>query len=96
MRKKLKQEYDTTSNNSVYNKAKKRVYEQQSKIKCSFCPYHDGENWGDKKVYGPIWRRNREKRPSWKLKFKDKKPWVKSKKRPFPSIWYDGETWKWV
>lgn len=37
-------EYSTTSNASVYAKAKKRVYEDTCKINCSWCPYHRGEN----------------------------------------------------
>lgn len=55
MLKHYKEEYDTTSNASVYAKAKKRVYENTGKISCSICPYHKGEN-------NTSWK----KRVSWK------------------------------
>jgi len=35
---------DTTDNQGVYKRARKRQLENEAKIDCSYCHYHRGEN----------------------------------------------------
>ena len=68
---------DTTVNNSVYRKARKKFLEHNGKLKCSLCKYHLGDN-SDYKYYGTTrsWTGNDKIRfPSWKLVSKNKKQW---------------------
>ena len=68
---------DTTTNSSVYRKARKIYLEQSGKIKCSICGFHRGEN-DTTKYYGTTrsWTGNdRIRFPSWKLISKNKKQW---------------------
>ena len=41
---KFKNEMDTTDNQGVYKRARKRQLENEAKIDCSYCHYHRGEN----------------------------------------------------
>ncbi len=34
----------STTNSAIYKKARKHFLEDEGDIRCSFCPYHDGEN----------------------------------------------------
>lgn len=53
-------EYRYTSNNKVYNKARKKVLENTGKISCSFCPYNKGEN-SNHRFRGPrCWKDQRK------------------------------------
>ena len=68
---------ETTSNSSVYNKARKRYLEHSAKIRCSLCGYHRGEN-DTTKYYGTTrsWSGSGKVRfPSWKLSTKNRKQW---------------------
>lgn len=38
------EEYNWTTNNSVYNRCQKLHLDHQSKIRCGYDPYHNGEN----------------------------------------------------
>lgn len=81
----------STINNSEYNKIRKIFLERNGQIKCSFCNYHNGENYNGK-YYGTIgvWKWNipnvgdrpyikRVRYPNWKLVTKNKKQWMKKK-----------------
>lgn len=66
---------DTTSNRSVYKKARKIYLEQKGLIKCSICAPHRDEN-DDRKCYGTLrsWAAGKKVRyPSWKLVSKNSK-----------------------
>ena len=68
---------DTTSNRSVYKKARKIYLEQKRHIRCSICAPHRGEN-DDRKCYGTLrsWTGGKKVRfPSWKLATKNRKQW---------------------
>ncbi len=41
---KIKTEYETTSNRTVYNRARKWHLENEGSINCAYCPYHENEN----------------------------------------------------
>jgi hypothetical protein len=74
-------EYSWTSNRSTYNKLRKiNLEHKKDGINCSYCSYHQGENW-DKKFYGG--RKSVEKTyivcPNWKLVSKNKKQWMKKR-----------------
>jgi len=72
---------DTTSNSSVYNKARKKYLEHSGKIKCSICGYHRGEN-DERKYYGTVrpWYGGKKVRyPNYKLATKNKKQWMHPK-----------------
>ena len=69
---------DTTSNRSVYNKARKDYLEQKDCIQCSICCYHRGEN-DTRKYYGTVrsWYGGKKVRyPNWKLATKNRKQWM--------------------
>lgn len=76
--------YKITTNKSVYNKVRKQILEHKGEIHCSYCPYHNGENF-DKKIYGGYKRYHinvgktfiETRYPSWKLVSKNKKQWMK-------------------
>lgn len=79
---KFRKEYNETSNRSVYNKARKRILENDAKIHCSYCGYHRGEN--NRNHYYAIdenapdeWTKKYFNRtPSWKLATKNRKQWM--------------------
>lgn len=64
---------DSTSNSSVYNKARKIYLEQKGEISCSYCPYHRVENYRGKFYGGP---KGKVTMPSWKLSTKNRKQWM--------------------
>jgi hypothetical protein len=65
---------DTTTNNSVFNKTRKRYLEDTGELRCSWCPYHGKENF----TGNFYWiSRDRTKYPSWKLVSKNSKQWMK-------------------
>lgn len=69
-----------TSNRKVFNRAYKQHLEKQSKIRCSYCKYHDSEN-STSEWYGGRWNNDIDdykiKHPSWKLVSKNRKQWMK-------------------
>ena len=71
----------TTTSRSDFNKLYKRSLENRGKIRCSWCPYHGGEN-DTKEWFGSInwWKKPtvivRTKYPNWKLVSKNKKQWM--------------------
>ena len=74
-------DYNWTSNSSVYNKLRKLSLEQLGEIHCGYCPYHKGEN-NTNKWYGTNFNINSGKKmkyPSWKLVSKNRKQWMKKK-----------------
>ena len=87
----LIKEFKTTTNRSVYNKCYKKYLDGSlGEIKCSCCPYHDGEN-EDKKWYhlslseedkyeharyASNYNYDKERRPNWKLACKNRKQWM--------------------
>ena len=66
-------DYLETTNNSVYNKSRKRHLEAIRDISCSFCRYHRCEN-RTSKYYDTEGRK-----PNWKLITKNKKQWMEKK-----------------
>ena len=81
-------EYRTTNNNSVYNKAKKEVLDHLGLIHCSRCSYNRGDN--DKRKYYHVDGR----RPSWKLCTKNKKQWMPKNFKY--EIRFEGTNWEYV
>ena len=73
-----RQEYDGTTNRSVYNKAKKQVLEHDGEIICSYCRYHHHENDGNHWYYIDEYKGN-SRIPSWKLVTKNAKQWMPKK-----------------
>ncbi len=78
--KKWSVEYKQTTNNYVYNKLRKKMLEQKSKIHCSYCKYHENENNTDK-YYGELRsyfkdEENYFRYPNWKLVSKKRKQWM--------------------
>lgn len=71
---KYKRTMDTTSNSSVYNKARKHFLQSKGDIYCAYCKYHKGEN-ARVKYYGAFSNRKKMRYPSWKLASKKKKQW---------------------
>lgn len=63
----------TTTNNSIYNRTRKRYLEDTGRIHCSWCPYHRREN-ADFQWEGLGY-------PNWKLISKNKKQWMKKPKK---------------
>jgi len=55
---KYKIEQDTTTNSTVYNRARKRTLENTAKLHCSICKYHRGEN---RSKPDTSWKRYRKK-----------------------------------
>jgi hypothetical protein len=47
----FKAEAESTTNKSVYRKARKAELERRGEINCSRCPFHDGENHGPYKKH---------------------------------------------
>ena len=67
---KVSVEYKTTTNRTVYNRARKEMLERRALIRCSYCQYHDNENC-TVKGYGE------GRFPNWKLVSKSRKQWMK-------------------
>jgi len=66
----------TTTNRGEFNRAYKFYLEQKSRIHCSYCGYHRGENLGGKKCYGGYSEKG-IRHPNWKLVSKQPKQWMK-------------------
>jgi len=64
---------ETTTSRSEFNRAYKSYLEKIGKIRCSYCPYHGGEN-STKKWYGGF---EEIRYPNWKLVSKNRKQWMK-------------------
>lgn len=75
---KAKKIMDETTNRYEYNRVRKRYFEGQREIDCSWCRYHLGDNL-DHKLYGDYGnhRDDRLRIPNWKLVSKNKKQWMK-------------------
>lgn len=71
---------DSTTNRKVFNRAYKCYLEKQGKLHCSWCKYHNGENY-DKKWYGGHYNEKKNeyniRYPNWKLVSKNRKQWMK-------------------
>ena len=69
-----------TTNNSVYNKTRKRFLENKGLIHCAWCGYHRGENrkkwFGGYLENGDNLKDNNIKYPSWKLSSRNRKQWM--------------------
>jgi hypothetical protein len=72
---KTKEIVKSTINRSVFNRAYKLHLEKTGKIRCSYCPYHKGENFSSKKYYGGYG--DNITYPNWKLATKNSKQWMK-------------------
>lgn len=74
-----KEVMDTTSNDSVYRKARKRWLETKG-LCCSYCQYHRGENrkeyYGGHFYEGQTLKEGNINYPSWKLASKNRKQWM--------------------
>jgi hypothetical protein len=66
----------TTTNRGEFNRAYKFYLEQKSRIHCSYCGYHRGENLSGKKCYGG-YNETGIRHPNWKLVSKQPKQWMK-------------------
>jgi len=66
----------TTTNRGEFNRAYKFYLEQKSRIHCSYCGYHRGENFSGKKCYGGYTEEG-IRHPNWKLVSKHPKQWMK-------------------
>jgi hypothetical protein len=66
----------TTTNRGEFNRAYKFYLEQKSRIHCSYCGYHRGENLSGKKCYGG-YSETSIRHPNWKLVSKQPKQWMK-------------------
>jgi len=65
----------TTTNRSEFNRAYKRYLESGiGAIRCSYCPYHRGEN--RTKYYGGFIHKS-VVHPNWKIVSKNRKQWMK-------------------
>ena len=76
-----KEVMDTTNNDSVFRRARKRFLEgSPDGICCSYCRYHKGENRHD--WYGGFiseedgWSKTKIRFPSWKLASRNRKQWM--------------------
>lgn len=75
-----REEYQSTSNRSVYNKLRKFILEHDYEIHCGRCAYHKCEN--DKKKYYyyvdevPRSKFQRNRYPNWKLVSRNRKQWM--------------------
>ena len=80
---KTKDEYDWTTNRSVYNRTRKRILDNNREIHCDRCVYHRGDN-DIRKNYSPDGRK-----PSWKLATKNRRQWMPKKLHIvcYHSIW---------
>jgi hypothetical protein len=67
---------ETTTNRYEFNRAYKHTLERSGKIRCSYCKYHDNENY-EGKCYGGYACDNNIKYPNWKLVSKNPKQWMK-------------------
>ncbi len=70
----LRNEYNTTINSSVYNKLHK-IYN----ARCSYCKWHgpSTENWQWESYYKNKYKgKEKAKYPNWKLVSKNKKQWM--------------------
>ena len=75
---KSKRLMDSTMSSSVYNKARKTYLEQSGKIDCSWCRYHNNENYRGKHYGSTYWTYEKPesiRMPSWKLSCKNRKQW---------------------
>jgi len=64
-----------TTNRYVFNKVYKINLERNGKIRCSYCPYHKGEN-KTTEWYGGF-EGETIRYPNWKLVSKNRKQWMK-------------------
>lgn len=76
-----KEVMDTTNNDSVYRKARKRWLEtSEGCLHCSYCRYHKGENrttyYGGYIEEGESFKDAKIKYPPWKLASKNRKQWM--------------------
>lgn len=73
---KQRDEYKTTTNNSVYTKLHKEIH-----ASCSYCKWHgpnsENDRWTCYSVQKTKNGKERRKYPSWKLVSKNKKQWMK-------------------
>jgi hypothetical protein len=71
---KVKKIADNTTNRGVFNRAYKQYLERKSRIHCSYCGYHKGENYTGN-CYGG-YDVGRITHPNWKLVSKNPKQWM--------------------
>ena len=81
------EEYNWTTNRTVYSRSRKKNLEAKSEIYCSYCRYHGGENDKNKWYHIPkedvivpsylVGLYNRKRMPNWKLVSKNRKQWMK-------------------
>jgi hypothetical protein len=71
---KVKKISKTTTNRGVFNRAYKEYLERKSRIHCSRCGYHKGENYTGN-YYGS-YDVGRITHPNWKLVSKNSKQWM--------------------
>jgi len=71
---KVKKTVKETTNRGVFNRAYKEYLERKSRIHCSRCGYHKGENYAGKWYGGHD--NEKIKLPNWKLVSKNPKQWM--------------------
>ena len=72
---KVKRIVKETTNRGEFNRAYKEYLERKGKIFCSYCKYHDNENYTGKWYGG--YGADKVRQPNWKLVSKRDKQWMK-------------------
>lgn len=61
-------EIKITTNSALYNKLRKQELSYTGRIRCSYCPYHRGENLSGYEGQNPSWKLTSKVSDQWRKK----------------------------